>query len=390
MKKLYLFNPDSDLALANGNTNYMPPASARQMASDLAVLPVWYAEPGSVVLAPSACHRSFLKEMQQRIPLPATLLTEPEVAAETALSPMPWGWNPAVRKRFLRMGIAEEVLPSASQMAAFRRLSHRQRAVELLPRLQLSDSFCGESFYLTDAVQWEQFVEAHETCLLKAPLSGSGKGLNWCRGEFTSFVSGWCGRVSAMQGGVVGEPVYEKAADFAMEFQSDAGGRVVFAGYSLFATGASGAYEGNLLLSDAEIESRLSAFVPLSALRLLRQRLTEELSALLGADYAGYLGVDMMICRVDDSYKIHPCVEINLRMSMGMVARLLFDRYLHPGAQGVFRVSYASSAAGATAEEERLSAEFPLQLSGGSILSGYLPLVPVTGRSQYRAWVQVL
>ena len=35
-RSLYIFNPDHDLALASGDVNYMPPASARQMAADLA------------------------------------------------------------------------------------------------------------------------------------------------------------------------------------------------------------------------------------------------------------------------------------------------------------------------------------------------------------------
>ena len=52
--KLYLFNPDSDLALANNETNYIAPVSARRMAQDLALLPVWYADPYNAVLAPSA------------------------------------------------------------------------------------------------------------------------------------------------------------------------------------------------------------------------------------------------------------------------------------------------------------------------------------------------
>ena len=44
--ELYLFNPDSDLALANNEANYIAPASARRMAQDMALLPIWYAAPG--------------------------------------------------------------------------------------------------------------------------------------------------------------------------------------------------------------------------------------------------------------------------------------------------------------------------------------------------------
>ncbi|MBP9586687.1 MAG: hypothetical protein KBE55_07330 [Bacteroides sp.] len=393
--KLYLFNPDNDLALANDDTNYMPPASARQMASDLALLPSWYADSGSAVLAPSAYNLAFLKEMKERFLLPVEFMTEPEVAervATTALHPVPWGWNKALRKRLLQLGVCEDTLPTLDEIETLRTLSHRQRAVELLPRLQLNNSFCGTSSYLTDADAWQQFVESHASALLKAPLSGSGKGLHWCRGVFTPFVSGWCARVASLQGGIVAEPVYDKVEDFAMEFRADGRGSVVFAGYSLFTTGAGGAYAGNLLLSDEEIERRLSAYVSLTDVQALKLRLEQELSALMGKDYTGYLGVDMMICRFTDEqplYRIHPCVEINLRMNMGMVARVLYDRYLHPGTCGTFSVTYTSVPGEALAEHERMAAEYPLRQNRGRVTSGYLPLVPVTGRSLYRAWVLV-
>ena len=44
----------------------MAPASARQMASDLALLPMWYAEAGSAVLSPSAYNADFLKDVYKR------------------------------------------------------------------------------------------------------------------------------------------------------------------------------------------------------------------------------------------------------------------------------------------------------------------------------------
>ena len=44
--KLYVFNPDTDMALANNEENYIAPASARRMAQDLALLPIWYAQIG--------------------------------------------------------------------------------------------------------------------------------------------------------------------------------------------------------------------------------------------------------------------------------------------------------------------------------------------------------
>ena len=47
----------------------MAPASARQMASELALLPMWYAEEGSVVLAPSAYNLDYVKKIQELLGL---------------------------------------------------------------------------------------------------------------------------------------------------------------------------------------------------------------------------------------------------------------------------------------------------------------------------------
>ena len=241
-KTLYIFNPEHDLALASGETNYMAPASARQMASELALLPMWYAEEGSAVLAPSAYNLDYLKRMQELLGLSVHLMTEPELASEADLDIRPWGWDAALRKRLSGLGGSEVLLPSMEQLNTWREYSHRSKAVTLLPELQLNEYFCGESYCLKTPEEWKAFVEGRECCLLKAPLSGSGKGLNWCKGIFTPFISGWCARVAASQGGVIAEPIYNKVEDFAMEFYSDGAGEVTFAGYSLFHTGKSGMY----------------------------------------------------------------------------------------------------------------------------------------------------
>ena len=181
---LYLFNPDQDLALASGEVNYMPPASARRMAEELALLPVWFADRPCSVLAPSAYNQSFLEEMLDLFPLPASLRTQAEDFSEVR-SVVPWGWNPALRKRLLSLGVPDAALPSMEDIGRLRDLSHRLQAVQLLPGLQVDEVFCGESCYLTALSDCRAFVESLERCLLKAPLSGSGKGLNWCKGAFT-------------------------------------------------------------------------------------------------------------------------------------------------------------------------------------------------------------
>lgn len=388
MNQLYLFNPDQDLALASGDVNYMSPASARRMAEELALLPAWFADGQCDVLAPSAYNHSFLKEMLRLFPLPVSLKTQAEDFSEIR-SVTPWGWNPSLRKRLLSLGISDVAIPSVEAIDRLRKFSHRSQAVKLLPALQMDEVFCGDSCYLTDLSDCRAFVKSMDCCLLKAPLSGSGKGLNWCKGTFTSPIERWCVRVIEQQGGVVGEPIYNKVEDFAMEFYSDGKGRVTFAGYSLFRTHISGAYEGNLLLPDAEIERRLSAYVPMALLHRLRDELSRKLAALLGTDYTGYLGVDMMICRFAllPEFRIHPCVEINLRMNMGLVSRMIYDRYIQSGESGMFRISYYPSDGQALSEHEAMKSEHPLHTIDGRVTKGYLPLIPVHKSSRYRAYV---
>lgn len=392
-KALYLFNPEHDLALASGETNYMAPASARRMASELALLPMWYAEEGSVVLAPSAYNLDYVKKIQELLGLSVDLITEPELAIEPDLDIRPWGWDVALRKRLSVLGVDEVLLPSMGQLNDLREYSHRSKAVALLPELQLNEYFCGESYYLKTPEEWKRFVEGRKECLLKAPLSGSGKGLNWCKGIFTPFISGWCTRVAASQGGVIAEPIYNKVEDFAMEFYSDGAGELTFVGYSLFHTGKSGMYEGNRLLSNEAIRKQLAQYIPLEALMDLENCLKYRLSALVGTVYKGYLGVDMMICRFPENekpvFRIHPCVEINLRMNMGVIARFLHDRYVRPGSTGRFVIDYHPSEGEALQEHERMSATYPLESREGRVYSGYLPLVPVHRRSCYRAWIWV-
>lgn len=44
--KLYLFNPEHDMALANFTPYYQPPQEIVRMGEELSYLPLWYACPG--------------------------------------------------------------------------------------------------------------------------------------------------------------------------------------------------------------------------------------------------------------------------------------------------------------------------------------------------------
>jgi hypothetical protein len=51
-----------------------------------------------------------------------------------------------------------------------------------------------------------------------------------------------------------------------------------------------------------------------------------HLQKLLDGNYNGPLGVDLMIIKKEEALRLHPCVEINLRNTMGHIALLINER----------------------------------------------------------------
>ena len=192
------------------------------------------------------------------------------------------------------------------------------------------------------------------------------------------------------------EPLYNKVKDFAMEFYASGDGSPLsFVGYSSFVTDANGSYEGNLLMTDEEIECELGTYVSREALHSVRAMLQELIGERIGTDYRGYIGVDMMICHVKRENQkrdmcLHPCVEINLRMNMGVVAHIFYERYVAKGCKGRFVVDYYPTPDALREAHVRRMEEAPLQLSPeGRICKGYLPLTPIGRETQYLVWVLV-
>ena len=173
-----------------------------------------------------------------------------------------------------------------------------------------------------------------------------------------------------------------------MEFFTD-GNTVSFAGYSLFKS-FKGSYSGNVLASDSDIEQFLIQYIAPAELLKVMALLPGGLRALLcGSGYAGYFGVDMMVYESGGTLRLNPCMELNLRMNMGMVSRIFFDRYVADGCKGEYRVNFFKKQAEALAAHIADSAAFPLEITDGKITGGYLNLSPVTADSRYSVSVVI-
>ena len=95
----------------------------------------------------------------------------------------------------------------------------------------------------------------------------------------------------------------------------------------------------HLILGNHDKEKMMERYVSAPLLALVKQSLIDTLTPLLRNKYTGAFGVDMMITAGSaNSFYLHPCVEINLRRTMGHTALSLSpDAY---SAQGVMRVTF--------------------------------------------------
>lgn len=385
MGHLYIFNPEHDTALANFTPYYKPTSEIVRMANDLSVLPAWYAEKGAVIKIDAQRRRDRLENQCRADGIFPTVLWSTEYLS------MPyrvWGWNPSIIYTLHNAGVKDEFLPVEEWMKEFRCLSGRQTAKKILDDLGMLPYVCGMSEVCDSLEEVKNFIKAHGKTVLKAPWSGSGRGLihispeDWC-----ASIEGRVARIIRTQGAIMAEPYYDKILDFAMEFCADS--EITFYGYSLFNTDKYGNYKENLLLSNEEIESRLTQYVSSEALHELYHHLESILSYWLQKEYCGYLGVDMMICRKGDIFLIHPCVEVNLRMNMGVISRIFFDRYVHPSSCGRYVMKHYSADGEALRFQNNMVAHYPICQENGRIRHGYLSLTPVFEDTHYQIYIHI-
>lgn len=383
--EIYLFNPENDMALANFTPYYKAPSEIIRMANDLSVLPAWYAPEGSTIKVDSLSRVSLWREQ-----CPASDFL-PDVIWSDEWENMPykpWGWSPSLLYTLRKAGVNDSFLLSDMQMGQIRVLSGRQCCVKILESFSRMDGLCGKAMTCNSMAQVKKYITSLERCVLKAPWSGSGRGIMYVSSkEWNDSAEGWVSRVLRVQGEIMVEPLYNKVCDFAMEFYADGNGSVSFVGYSLFDTDAHGNYKGNFLLSDGQIKKILSQYIPDKVFDNVCRTMEEGLASLLNKDYCGFLGVDMMICLEDGRYLLHPCVEINLRMNMGVVSHTIFNRYVHCLSHGKYIVKYYSEDGEAWDAFCQMKATYKLHLCDGKLAEGYMPLTPVKQDTHYHAFL---
>lgn len=315
-----IFNCSNDMAIAADIPQYFPPKRIQQMESDLKTLAeIWSDDTAIYQLDPKY--------------------------------PRPWGWSKATKRKLISEGVCHELLPSDRKLNEIRRLSSRQFAANYLK--EMLDYFSeykksligGDLTYISSIEEVYTYIyniknkaphpsstkvetTQNVKIIYKSPWSSSGRGVftsDKLNESTTKKLDGFINK----QGGFVADKFYEeKVLDFALEFFAKEDGEVEFIGFSVFKTSDSTNYGYNYVESQEHLKNRiLSVFNNEQLLESIITYHKSHLKSSINGAYMGPIGIDMMICKEDGSNKIHPCVEINLRMNMGVLSIILFNKY---------------------------------------------------------------
>ena len=420
MDQITIFNPEHDMALANGDRHFIAPRNIREMSRDLTPL--------------------------------MDVIDDEEILV--------WGWDYAVKVQLLRMGVTETMLPTDASLIALRKYSERQSAHHLLHAFHAAHPdgpYAGESILAHCIDDIPIYAARHGHIILKDPLSSSGKGLRHVNfnenndvnentdekgasvattgglssqrstaccneshcldGKSTSSstfkkVENWANALIRRHGYLTAEPYYDKVQDFAMEF-CIRDRQCHFIGYSLFTTNRHGRYESNLLMTTSEIENELTQYIPHSTLHEVRNWIISHHDHIIPKEWDTtkfplYFGIDMMVVKngrqftIDNSQLtikdseirnreseivLHPCVEINLRLNMGIIAHEVHRKLLAPNTKGTFHITSFTSGEEAEQFYKEHTELHPATYNEGRIVSGYHPLTPIHPYTRHHAYI---
>lgn len=281
----------------------MEPASIKKLEKTLDFLPCIWADADDFILL---ADNTFVRASNKKETATSAIVSQEINQVE------PWGWDAAIRHRLLKLGIDNRLLPDDNEIEKTRRLSHRRISIQANKEMK-SPFVPIEIFTVEDAVAF--WKERDGLCYFKMPLSGGGRGVLACSELNETQVRQWVGGGIRKQGSLLAENEIERAIDFA-SLWTVRKSEVIFEGYSISMLDGRGKYRGNVSASRHEL------------LKIIRKKTEYDLAPVIELQhkfiaseimphFIGKIGIDMA---ADKRGRIYPCVEINLRRTMGHVA----------------------------------------------------------------------
>jgi hypothetical protein len=315
------------MALAANVKQYFPPKNIQQMEADLCLLPLWWAEDGDAVIVQDIVEaESFVHRWEGICPnVVFTTWSEGYDALRKRTGrdfiPAPWGWNKAVAERYRRFGIAADCMPTDFELGELRRMASRELVCEYFSH----DAHIGFPSPLFARTLDFLIPEGAEKLIFKSPWSSSGRGVFMADVPLEVPAINRLRGFLKTQGGFLVDRFYDKVMDFALEYDVREGGSVDFIGFSVFDTAEGGRYGGNVLMGQEDLRHVIEDAAETSLSDII-DRSRERLRSVLSCKYEGVAGVDMLVVNHEGRRSVHPCIEINLRMNMGVLAMNVYER----------------------------------------------------------------
>lgn len=370
MNTLWIFNPDNDIALGNNLKHFTPPRNAMLLRQYGAMLPAWIANAGDIIYTDNPTDATWLCDISNHIGKEMEILTPDNSNHVKQIKP--WGWSRAVVDTFLRRGISSNLLPNDEQIERIRQLSHRRTSIIINRKLQDAGFEVPIPVEFTDTGALSNHISSQRSIVIKSPWSSSGRGVIYSERRVMANLLRQADGIINSQGSVLVEPYLDKIIDFAMLFNISEG-IAKYVGLSVFETLAGGNYTGNIVASEQQLASIITRYVSLSYLERLQREIGIILTELISNAYNGICGIDMMVySSADGTNRIAPCVELNLRYTMGYIAHCLARDIIAPEKTGKMLITYIGNR-----DYFNKGNRIPPQISNDNrLINGTLNLIP--------------
>lgn len=385
------------MALVNRQVSYMPPRHLKAFEENLETLPLWFCDKNDFVLVRNSVPVSFIAHLERfGFPVPHFITSPSDLRGERLQSMRPWGWSAAAHHRlkdfFPFVNEAGSQNPMCRWKDTHRELLSRLTGADIcakvsdilrqVPNQHIEIVSCPVRLNTLDEVASVTSV-LQPPVLLKTPWSASGRGLFKIRDlNEQAHLNPWVIGKLKQQGFLLAEPFLQKVQDLSFHFWCNEHG-VDFKGVTWFKADVSGQFSG-CFTGVPEIRELLALPVD-EILAQAANLLTEALETLqLSQKYHGPVGIDALFFTDDTGLlKLHPCIEANLRYTMGLL-NLSLRRLVHPQSSGFWCLQNASQS-----EWEQITSMYPIETKDGFPFKGALALTPPPKKQGYVAWLNL-
>ena len=335
---VYWFNPNCENQIAYGKPGYTPTRLTRQLAADLAGLPMFLSAPKDQLLVPRRPSPIFLDKLGNAgFPIPEFIeystddLSSLGLATRPFSALRPWGWSPESAAFLEPLHSLDRPLWNNS----LRRLYSKAWSADLLAtflRGRKEDWLCDQSTVGATCAHLEEatrrIAELHSAgvaeLLVKGIFGSSGQNqLRLSTGQPRPEQIGWLCNILEEQGGVVVEPRLDKLIDLSVHLDIVEPGKAEMIGWTRFLTDRRGQYRGTFVRNEREdLSPELREFLcgtPDRLPQLFRELADHVAVGMAASGYVGPVGIDALIYRAADTLTMG-------RIALEMKRRIHSDR----------------------------------------------------------------